>query len=230
MRARLRDEMLELYSAAAARSDDPAQTPEGTVDQLMRPKLDTRDAHDEWWTGAFASDHKEDVDVRLNELLNAIKFASGSTLVLVSHSNICRALLGRRVLHDLTAAKPELTASAKAHKMKNCAMVRIELDFTRDLRDCIVDMEPLFVENGDAFERKHPRRGASPARQPSGARGLSLPRKGSSASFLLSQRPAPAPDPTGPPLPPVAPDEPTAAVGSTSGASSEQPPGAQAPL
>ena len=92
--------------------------------------------------------------MRLNELLNAIKFSSGETLVLFSHSNILKELMGRRVNKELRAAKPDLTRTAGKCKLNNCSVVRLDLDFTMDLAHCIVGLEPLFVRDGsDAFER-----------------------------------------------------------------------------
>jgi hypothetical protein len=97
--------------------------------------------------------------VRLNELLNAVKFAEASTLVLVSHSNMYRALLGQRLHQRLRVLKPELTRDAGALKMRNCAVVRLELDFTQDLANCIVAMAPLFVDDPtEAFEQRRDRK------------------------------------------------------------------------
>jgi len=84
--------------------------------------------------------------MRLNELLNAVKFAEASTVVLVSHSNFLRALMGRRLHSSLRAEQPTLAQMAGAQKLKNCALVRLELDFTQDLSASIVALEPMFVD------------------------------------------------------------------------------------
>jgi len=167
IRLRVLAEMAELYSSKAVASSESAEDtvpPADIVGRLLRPVLDASDASDEWWTGAFDKDKREDVDVRLNELLNSIKFAPASTIILVSHSNFFKYLLGRRLHKDLRARKPELARAAAELKMKNCALVRLEMDFSEDLNHCIVDMEPLFADDmgtvDGAFERKPKGRGS----------------------------------------------------------------------
>ena len=90
------------------------------------------------------------VNMRLNELLNAVKFAEASTVVLVSHSNLLRALMGRRLHPSLRDEKPALTQIAGAQKLKNCAIVRLELDFTQDLSNGVMALEPMFVDQPEA--------------------------------------------------------------------------------
>jgi len=128
--------------------------------------------------------------VRLNELLNAIKFTEASSIALVSHSNMFRALLGRHLHPTLRATKPDLTRDAGALKLRNCALVRLELDFTQDLGNCIMSMEPLFVNTpSEAFEQR-PRldRKASVTSLAGNALsgGLSSMRRGRIGSIVLS--------------------------------------------
>jgi hypothetical protein len=86
------------------------------------------------------------VNVRLSELLNAIKFAEASSLVLVSHSNLLRALMKRRLHPSLRLAQPFLAEAAGLRKLQNCALVKLELDFAQDLSHCVMALEPMFVD------------------------------------------------------------------------------------
>lgn len=94
------------------------------------------------------------MDLRLNELLNSIKFSKSSSLVLVSHSNLFRALLGRRLSNQFRQDSPELTKDAGDLKMKNCGLIRLELDFSLDLSQCIVELVPIFCDESGVFEKE----------------------------------------------------------------------------
>jgi broad specificity phosphatase PhoE len=77
LRQLLKDELEDLYgktasaatAASAVAANAIANAPKPTtaatdgsvVAALLLPELDARDAEDEWWTGAFSSDKKEDV-------------------------------------------------------------------------------------------------------------------------------------------------------------------------
>jgi hypothetical protein len=49
-------------------SDSDWIQPSEVVDLLMRPVIDASDASDEWWTGAFDKDKREDVSSCLSSL------------------------------------------------------------------------------------------------------------------------------------------------------------------
>jgi len=187
IRSRVEGEFLDLYSHKAALSDDPMYTPARIVDSLLSPKLDAGDALDEWWTSAFNKDKTEDVDVRLNELLNSIKFSQSSSLVLVSHSNLFRALLGRRVANTLRDRSPELCKEAADHKMRNCAVIRLEIDFSLDLTQCITELIPLFCDEFGVFESKEKAMLEKSRHSASRSRHASSPPRSSAPASTLSE-------------------------------------------
>mmetsp|Transcript_2882 Transcript_2882/g.3301 ORF Transcript_2882/g.3301 Transcript_2882/m.3301 type:complete len:217 (-) Transcript_2882:205-855(-) len=125
------------------------------ADDMMRTtKIDFNDTEDMWWTSSTAADDTNDINMRLNELLNTIKFSRSSNIVLVSHSNLFRALFDRRTHPRLKSSDESVALKAGTVKMNNCAMMRVELDFRLKITDCIVDMQLVF---GSSFEDTSPK-------------------------------------------------------------------------
>ena len=117
---------------------------EEVVKRLTAPSLDVSDALDRWWTGFFEYDRAEDVDMRLNELLNEVKFSEDSSIVIVSHSNLIKAVLSRRLHTSVRTKKPSLAREAAESKLANCNVVKVDLDFSLDITECIVDFALAF--------------------------------------------------------------------------------------
>ena len=163
------------------------------VRRLMAPALDASDALDTWWTGIFEHDKAEDVDLRLGELLNEIKFSDHASIVLVSHSNLIRALLSRRLHSSVRSAKPELARQAGECKLANCTVLRLELDFRKDLSECIVDIAAVFDGQFEASKPKvgvlQQKRSRTPPRRPkTNVRQASSPLVGRGAAADVAQR------------------------------------------
>lgn len=136
--------------ASEARGGDDDEEQREAVAQLMATKMDFNDAVDCWWTAALQADKDDDVDERINELLNDIRFSQARSIILVSHSNLFRALLKRRASPTLKdGPKGGLARQCGKVKLDNCSMVRLELDFTEALSECIVDVDLIL---GARFE------------------------------------------------------------------------------
>ena len=97
--------------------------PGGVADVVMESierRMDHNDAVGQWWTGREDIDSKEEVDERMTDFFDAMRFDPSDVCVVVTHSLFIREMLGRFVSPAFEAAAPVLVRRMREHKLENC--------------------------------------------------------------------------------------------------------------
>jgi len=95
-------------------------------------QFDVTEVEQQWWVTAAES--KEEVDVRMDELINQIHYCPHERIVLVGHSHFFRALFQRFLHSEVQRREPELARKLCEDVMPNCAVVSCQFDFSRGPR------------------------------------------------------------------------------------------------
>lgn len=116
------------------------------VDAIMKTHLHVNDAQLPWWTPQSTFDSKADVDKRVDEVLNFIRYEEFETAIFVGHSLFFKRLCSRHVSHELLRNRPELAANLKKHKLSNATVLAATIRFSDDksTRPRIKDAELMF--------------------------------------------------------------------------------------
>ena len=75
---------------------------------------------------------------RVDEVLNQLRHSEHERAILVGHSHFLRELFRRHLRPDFAAARPELAAALQAHKLSNCGVAALEIDFSAAPGDPLV--------------------------------------------------------------------------------------------
>jgi len=84
-----------------------------------------------WWTSVKHSEDDEDVTKRLAEFMLFLRYRPETSIVVVSHSNFFRNLMRHYISKDLKKRRPDWTKRLQTHKLKNCAVAELTMDFSR---------------------------------------------------------------------------------------------------
>lgn len=131
LREHLRKELDELYQQSA-------------WDDWLGPalkRMDFTDVNKEWWSEH--PDTQEEIKERIDQLMDAlVANKSGSTTILVGHSNFFRALF-RQLLGE--GVQQDIADSVRTHMLPHCAPIGIEVE-DDGLQKRIVAVVPLLDE------------------------------------------------------------------------------------
>eukprot|EP01041_Mallomonas_annulata_P015477 gene15477-32711_t len=103
-----------------------------------------------WWTPQSMSDSKEEVQRRVDDFLNFIRYSEVETPIFVGHSLFFKAMYSCRVSKALEANRPELAANMKKYKLDNANIMAITVGYINNLDDSktpkavILDADILF--------------------------------------------------------------------------------------
>jgi len=131
----VRARLLEATTAVSEGSDSAAS------DWVAGIALDDLEVRSRWWS-AFP-EGKEEVNERLADFMRQVHYAPETTLVLVGHSHWIRELLRANLHPDFALQSSEFASQLKSHKLSNCGVARLELDFSGEQAKPIVDVRLL---------------------------------------------------------------------------------------
>lgn len=116
------------------------------VEAIMKTKIHENDAQLPWWTPPSTFDSKGDVDKRIEEVLNFIRYEDFETAIFVGHSLFFKRLCSKHVSAELERNRPELANNMKKHKLSNASMLAVTLRFSdnKAVRPRIKDAELMF--------------------------------------------------------------------------------------
>lgn len=104
--------------------------------EVVRPVIDSNDAQEEWWTALEIQESKGDVNLRLKELWNYLRYSSGekqedaSAVILVGHSHFFRQMMREYLSAEYREKEPEWTTDLDEKKLDNAACLRITVVWT----------------------------------------------------------------------------------------------------
>ena len=125
VRARAREFLVPLYDGD-----------EAAVDALVAPPLDDLEARSRWWS--VVPETPEEAAARVDEVLNQLRHSEHERAILVGHSHFLRELFRRHLRPDFAAARPSLAAALQSHKLSNCGVAALEIDFSAAPGDPLV--------------------------------------------------------------------------------------------
>lgn len=101
------------------------------------------DATAPWWTPGNTYDSEKNIQSRIEDWLDFVRFHEAQTPVFVGHSLFFKAFYSRRMSAAFKRAKPELAAKMAKHKLGNAVMMYVEVDFSGKTPE-ITDAHILF--------------------------------------------------------------------------------------
>jgi broad specificity phosphatase PhoE len=137
----IRQRVLEELQAVDNVTDDEAK-------QFMVP-MDVHDAGTEWWTRTEDQDSKEEIENRLLDFLNTVRYTPGESIIAVGHSLFSRELCRRFQSTEFAKANPAIAKLMRKKKLNNGACLALEMDFSGS-RPRILDAELMF---GSSFHK-----------------------------------------------------------------------------
>ena len=141
VRTRLLEKTNELMSGESALLTASSSEAYALIDGIV---IDDCEVRSRWWSaGPEAASGAAGVNQRLGDLLDQIKYAPAETIVLVGHSHFFRELVRDQLSEAFVAREPALAAKLKSHKLSNCGVARLELDFDAAPDAPIVDVRLL---------------------------------------------------------------------------------------
>eukprot|EP01065_Artemidia_motanka_P049263 TRINITY_DN8112_c0_g1_i1.p1 TRINITY_DN8112_c0_g1~~TRINITY_DN8112_c0_g1_i1.p1 ORF type:complete len:623 (+),score=225.44 TRINITY_DN8112_c0_g1_i1:56-1924(+) len=102
--------------------------------QYLASRVDVNDARGTWWT---RYEDLQSVDDRAREVMAWVKFQPADSVCLVGHSLFFRRF-ARACTSAATRKDCELLRRLTEEKLKNAAMVALDVDFGNDLSSCVV--------------------------------------------------------------------------------------------
>ena len=121
--------------------------PGGVADVVMASierRMDHNDAVGQWWTGREDIDSKEEIDERMTDFFDSMRFDPSDVCVVVTHSLFIREMLGRFVSPAFEAAAPVLARRMREHKLENCGCLGIDVVFDDAGTPAVVDAKLMF--------------------------------------------------------------------------------------
>ena len=121
--------------------------PGGVADVVMESierRMDHNDAVGQWWTGREDIDSKEEIDERMTDFFDSMRFDPSDVCVVVTHSLFIREMLGRFVSPAFEAAAPVLARRMREHKLENCGCLGIDVVFDDAGTPAVVDAKLMF--------------------------------------------------------------------------------------
>eukprot|EP00941_MAST-03F_sp_MAST-3F-sp1_P004543 g4543.t1 len=133
----IRERALRCLSEAGCASDE-------TLGSAGSVEIDCGDTKSEWWTLPEHKDTQEEIHLRIEDLLRRLKYAQGVSAIVVGHSLLFRMLAGRFQHPSFAQLKPEFASDLRRFKMQNCGVLELTLDFSNDIKECIIDGRMMF--------------------------------------------------------------------------------------
>lgn len=121
--------------------------PEGVTDVVMASvsgRMDYFDAFGQWWTAREDIDVKEEVDERMTDFFDTMRFDPSDTCVVVTHSLFIRETLARFTSPALEASAPVLSRRMREHKLENCGVLGVDVVFDEAGTPAVVDAKLMF--------------------------------------------------------------------------------------
>ena len=112
----------------------------GQVARLLAPRLDATEVQSRWWSSL--PEGKEEMRLRIDELLAQVRYAPHEHVVLVAHSHLLRELFRQRLHPSFVNKAPELVDRLRNKRAQNCGIVCLELDGTMEEQP-IIDVHLL---------------------------------------------------------------------------------------
>eukprot|EP01041_Mallomonas_annulata_P006382 gene6382-12905_t len=97
--------------------------------RFMKTPIHINDANMPWWTPQSMSDSKEEVQRRVDDFLNFIRYSEVDTPIFVGHSLFFKAMYNCRISKALEANRPELAANMKKYKLDNANVMAITVGY-----------------------------------------------------------------------------------------------------
>jgi len=101
------------------------------------------DAASEWWTPGNTYESAAQVETRVQDWLDFVRYHEAETPIFVGHSLFYKAFYSKRMSAGFKAAKPELAAKLAKHKLGNAVLMYVEVDFSGEVPE-IADAHILF--------------------------------------------------------------------------------------
>lgn len=105
-------------------------------------RVDPCNTEHEWWTGV--RDSAAEVRGRTDEFLSQMKLSPYRSNVIVGHSLFFREVCGTYLAEQWCDQHPDLAAKLRGHKMPNCGVVALRVDFARPMECCVTEAHLLF--------------------------------------------------------------------------------------
>jgi broad specificity phosphatase PhoE len=106
--------------------------------------MDYFDAFGQWWTAREDIDVKEEVDERMTDFFDTMRFDPSDTCVVVTHSLFIRETLARFTSPALEASAPVLSRRMREHKLENCGVLGVDVVFDEAGTPAVVDAKLMF--------------------------------------------------------------------------------------
>ena len=100
----------------------------------------TDEVEQPWWVASVES--KEQVKLRIEELIHQIHYSPHDTIIVVGHSHFFRAMFQRFLHSEVQRRSPDLARILCEDVLPNCGVASCQFDFTRGPR-MITDVCPL---------------------------------------------------------------------------------------
>lgn len=116
---------------------------ERVVDTFKTLRYDVKEVESHWWCEG-QSESQAHLLERLQEFMLQLLYSPHSSIIVVGHSHFFRAIFNRFLANEFKAQEPDLAQKITAMKLKNCGVLRLELDPARGLNDGpIVDVKAV---------------------------------------------------------------------------------------
>ena len=111
----------------------------------LAAKLDVNDCVGQWWTPKDDVDTSDDVDERVDDVFDALRFDASDVALLVGHSLFLQRVARRFISPRLFESNPELATGLKERKLNNCGCVGMDVEWDETTgTPSIVDARLLF--------------------------------------------------------------------------------------
>lgn len=138
------DRALAKFRELFAGNDVSASAAANAVASLAA-KLDVNDCVGQWWTPKDDVDTSDDVDERVDDVFDALRFDASDVALLVGHSLFLQRVARRFISPRLFESNPELATGLKERKLNNCGCVGMDVEWDETTgTPSIVDARLLF--------------------------------------------------------------------------------------
>jgi broad specificity phosphatase PhoE len=130
--------------------------------EVLKPTIDFNDAQEQWWTALEVQESKSDVNLRLKELWNYLRYGTekdhvtqedASVVILVGHSHYFRQLLRENLSPEYREREMEWTTELSQKKLDNAACLRITVVWKYP-QDTLLIPGPVIEEAKLVFDSK----------------------------------------------------------------------------